>query len=73
MIMKKLYHGNKFLSADKLTIPTTTDRSISSSIKWYGNSNFSLVFKGSCLKQKITTYTPLKRINFFIVYKLDTW
>ena len=32
---------------------------------------FCLVFKGSCLKQKIATYTPNNGIIFFIVYKLD--
>ena len=33
--------------------PTTTDNSLSLSVKWYGDSNFCLVFKWSCLKQKI--------------------
>ena len=32
-----------------------------------------LVFKGSCLKQKNTTYTPPSKITFFIVYELGTW
>ena len=35
-------------------------------IKCYGNSNFCLVFKGSCLKLLLTEL-------FFIVYELDTW
>ena len=70
------------MSGKKCTTPTTTD-SLSSSIKWYGHANFCLVIKGSCLKQnknppksnnnKNATYTPPNRINFFIVYKLDTW
>ena len=43
---------SKGLSAEKLTTPTTTDNSPYPSIKWYENSTFSLIFKGSCLKQK---------------------
>ena len=65
MLLKKL--------AEKLTTPATTDNSLSSSIKWHGNSNFCLIFKGSCLKHKVTTFTPSNRIIFFIVYKLDAW
>ena len=61
---------SKGLSDEELTTPTTTDNSLSPSIKWYGNSNFYLVFKGSCFKQKDATYTPPNRINFFIVYEL---
>ena len=47
---------SKGLSAEKLSTPTTTttDNSLSPSMKWYENSNFCLVFKGSCLKQKKT-------------------
>ena len=43
---------SKDLSTENLTTPTTTDDSISPSIKWYKNSNFCSIFKGSCLKQK---------------------
>ena len=43
----------KGLSAKKRTTPTTTDNGLSSSIKWYENSNFCLIFKGICLKQKM--------------------
>ena len=64
---------SKCLSTEKLTTPTATDNSLSSPIKWYGNSNFCLIFKGSCLKQKSSIYTPPNRINVFIVYNLDTW
>ena len=56
---------SKGLSAEKLTTTNTGDNSFSPSIKWYRNSNFCLVFKGSCLKQKNATYTPPNRINFF--------
>ena len=45
---KNLSWKSNSLSAGKLTTLTTTDNSLSPSIKWYGNSNFCLVFKGSC-------------------------
>ena len=65
------------MSTEKLTTPTITEYSLSASISWYGNSNFCLVVKGSCLKQtkkkNNTTYTPANRIIFFIVHELDTW
>ena len=48
---------SKDFSVEKHTAPITIDNSLSPSIKWYGNSNFCFVFKGSCLKQKNTTYT----------------
>ena len=64
---------SKGLSTEKLTTPTTTDNCLSPSIKWYENSNFCLVFKGSCLKQKNATYAPPNIIYFFIVFELDTW
>ena len=60
------------MSTEKLATPTTTDYSLSLSITWYVNSNFCLVFKLTCLKQKNATYTPPNRIHFFIIYKLDT-
>ena len=62
---------SKNLSSVKFTTLTTTDNSLSPSIKWYENTFFS-IFKGSWLKQKRATYTPPSR-NFFIVYELDTW
>ena len=58
------------------------DNSLSPSIKWYEDSNFCLIFKRNCLKQKKkkkkkkkknATFTPANRINLFIVYDLDTW
>ena len=52
-------------STEKLTTPITTDDSLSSSIKWYKDTNFCLIFKGSCLRQKNATFTPLNRIHFF--------
>ena len=40
----------KGLSVEKFMTPNTTDNSLSPSIKWYGNLNICLVFKGSWLK-----------------------
>ena len=61
------------MSAKKRTTPATTDNSLSPSIKWYGNPKFCLVFKESCLIQKITISNSLNRIKLFTVYELDTW
>ena len=64
---------SKGKSTEKLTTSTTTDNSLSPPVKWYRDSNLCLVFKGSCLKQKNTTFTP--RNNFFVAVfnELDTW
>ena len=43
---------SKGLSAEKRTTPTTTTNSFSPSVKWYNISNFCLIFKGICSKQK---------------------
>ena len=61
------------MSSEKLTSPTTTDNSLSPSIKWPKDSKFCLIFKGSCLNQKNATYTPNNRITFLILYELDTY
>ena len=50
---------------EKLTT-TTTDNSLSPSIKLYKNSNFCLIFQGSYLKQGNTTFSP-PNINFFLL------
>ena len=42
-------------------------------IKWYENSNFCLIFKGTCLKQRNATFTPPNIINLLIAYECDTW
>ena len=60
------------MSTQNSTTPTTTDNCLSPLIKGYGNSNFCLIFQGSCLKQKKVICTPPNNINDFIVYKLDT-
>ena len=62
------------MPAENPTTPTINGNSLSPSIKWYRDSNFCLVFKGSCIKQKKNaTFTPPNRIILFIVYKADTW
>ena len=57
---------------------TTTDNSLSPSIKWPKNgtimvSNFCLIFKRSCSKQKTDFFSPPNIIIFFTVHKLDAW
>ena len=61
------------LSAEKFTTSSTTDNSLSPSIKWSGNLHFCLEVKGNWLKQKNATYKTSNRITFFTVYELDTW
>ena len=55
---------------------TTTDNSLSPSIKWPKNgtimvSNFCLIFKRSCSKQKTDFFSPPNIIILFTVHKLD--
>ena len=64
---------SKGLSIEKLTTSTTTNSSLSPSIQWYRDSNFCVIFKESCLKQRNATFTPRNRINLVVVYELDTW
>ena len=58
---------------EKLTTPITMDNSYSPLIKWCKNSNFCLIFIGSCLKRKNATFTAPNIIIFFIIHELDTW
>ena len=53
------------MSAEKRTFPTATDNDFSPLTKWYGSSNFCLVLKLSCLKQKNGTYTLHNRDFFY--------
>ena len=62
---------SKGLSAQKFTSPITTIIVFPHQLNGI-DSNFCLFFKGSCLKQKSASYTPLNRINLFTVYELDT-
>ena len=49
LIFQPLYYTLKRLGdTEKINIPTTTDNSLPPSIKWYRNSNYCLIFKGSC-------------------------
>ena len=48
---KNISRKSNGLLTKKLTTFTTTNNSLSPSIKWYGDSHFCLIFKGSCLKQ----------------------
>ena len=57
---------------EKIVTPTTANNNLFPEVKWYGDSNFCLVFNGSCLKEQ-KTFNPSGVINLFIVYELDTW
>ena len=61
---------SKDLSSESIVTP---NNNLSVTIKWYRNSNFSLVFKGSCLKQDRATFTSRNIINVYVVCELDTW
>ena len=64
---------SKGLWTEKLTILTTTGNTFSPSIKWYIESHFCLIFKGSFLKQRDATFTPPNKIIPLLFKKLDTW
>ena len=72
LILQRLYYNLKILgdtkglSAEKPTTPTTADNSLSPSIKWYENSNFCLIIKGSFLKHKNVIFTPAIIITFLL-------
>lgn len=57
---------SKGLSTENFVTPTTSNNSLSATVKWYEDSNFCLVFIGSCLKQGKASLTPLNIINFFL-------
>ena len=59
----------KGFSAGKRTTPTIADNSFSPSIKWYKNSNFGLIFKGSCLKQQ--TQVLLLQIQYIFLFFMN--
>ena len=42
-------------------------------LKLIQNSKISGEFRASCLRQDKVTFTNENVVNFFIVYKLDTW
>ena len=73
---KNISRKSKGLLSKKLTTFTTTNNSLSPSIKWYGDSHFCLIFKGSCLKQtnkQTKNFHSSKQNNLFIVYELHIW
>ena len=55
------------MPTEKFTNTTKAVNSVSPSTKWYKNSNFCLIFKGSCLKKNAIP----PNIKFSIVCKLD--
>ena len=75
--LKRLDDTEKVLSrksdglSTKTIVTITVNNSISPTIKWYGNSNLWLIFKGSWLKQKSNFYSSNYN-KCFIVYEQDT-
>ena len=51
----------------------TPNNNLSATIKWYRNLNFSLVSKGSCLKQDRAAFSCRNIINVYVFCELDTW
>ena len=63
----------KDLLTESIVATATAHNSLSPGNKWYEDSKFCLVFKGSCLIQDEATFTPLNVVNLFILFDLDTW
>ena len=53
--------------SEKLTSPTTNDNSLSPSTEWDQYLGFWLIFKGSCLKQKIVIFNPPNILLFLFI------
>ena len=68
---KVLSRKSDGVSTKTIVTPTTVNNSISPTIKWYGNSNLCLIFKGRWLKQKSNFYSSNYN-KCFIVYNQDT-
>lgn len=54
---------SKGLSTENFVTPTTSNNSLSATVKWYEDSNFCLVFIGSRLKQEKETFVCLKMLR----------
>ena len=54
---------SKGLSNENFVTPTTSNNSLSATVKWYEDSNFCLVFIGSRLKQEKETFVCLKMLR----------
>ena len=66
-----LWKSAGFLS-ESIVTPSTTNNSLSPSIKLNRNLKFCLVYKAICLKQGKTTFTHPNTIILIIVYELNT-
>ena len=60
----------KRLSDENITVPTTTDYSLTPKLSYNGTKT-RVEFSGSCLKQNKTTYTYGKIVNIYIVYEIS--
>lgn len=54
---------SKGLSTENFVTPTTSNNSLSATVKWYEDSNFCLVFIGSRLKQEKATFVCLEMLR----------
>ena len=54
---------SKGLSTENFVTPTTSNNSLSATVKWYEDSNFCLVFIESRLKQEKETFVCLKMLR----------
>ena len=57
------------LSAESINRPTTSDKSLTPALNYYGTKT-RVKFTGSCLKQPKIPYTHGKAVNIYIAYEL---
>ena len=60
---------SKGLSTESIKPPTTSDKSLTLRLNYYGNK-VRVKFTESCLKQPIISFTHEKVVNIYIVYEL---
>ena len=71
IIIKVISWESKGLSSESIVTP---DNNLLQRLNGtYWNSNFCLVFKGSCLKQDRAFLISKNIINIYIAYELDAW
>ena len=60
---------SKWLSAETIKQPTTSDNSLTPIVSYYG-TKMRVKFTGSCFKQPKISYAHGKVVNIYIVYEL---
>ena len=63
---------SKWLSAENIAPPTTSDNILSSALSYYGTKR-RVKFTGRCLKQRKVSYTHGTIVNIYIVYELGAF